>query len=96
MTDIDDDETGNFVESMMKDVMSGRTQARERREQAARVLYDCEKRRATNAGTIMSAISTKAGKALEMEPWELCADTFLSDIDALVAAGFIDLAPARS
>lgn len=88
----EDEADAAFVENMMRETMSGQIQARrERRELAARVLYECEKRRATNADAVVHEASATASNALAMEPWELCADTFLSDIDALVEAGFLDL-----
>jgi hypothetical protein len=56
------------------------------REAIGRVLYECEKRRATNADAVVKGAFPGASDALLMEPWDECKDAFLSDADAVLAA----------
>jgi len=49
-------------------------------ESIARILYECEKRRADHADKVMGLTRST------MEPWEECKDTFLSDAAAVLAA----------
>lgn len=55
------------------------------REAIGRVLYECEKRRATNADAVVKGAFPGASDALLMEPWDDCKDAFLSDADAVLA-----------
>ncbi len=55
-----------------------------RREEIARTLYECEKRRATNADAVVKGAFPNASNALLMEPWDECKDVFLSDADAIL------------
>lgn len=55
------------------------------REQIARVLYDCERKRADHTQRFMQQLSGKECPGAAMEPWEECKDSFLSDADAILS-----------
>jgi hypothetical protein len=59
------------------------------RETIARTLYECEKRRGELTQTIFEKASGKPCPGAGMEPWDECKDVFLSDADALIAAGLV-------
>lgn len=59
-------------------------------ERAAKVLYECEKRRGEHASEILEvATQAKAAGVLLIEPWEEAKQTFLADAAALASAGLL-------
>jgi len=66
------------------DALNAQTRIEQWVNAAARVLYECEKRRATHADSVIKAVAPNASDALLMEPWDECKDTFLADARALL------------